>query len=189
MPSTASFVAYVNMASLFSSSIFSGLEQELSSQVGQMDLEEFRELTGTDPWRDFYALSVLTEAPENGRERWGLAISGAFDPQRLIDTLEEQGPVSRQEHREATLSISVRLGSDIAFHARAEVESSEEARRLADVVRGLAALSTLSTGGTPSIESLEVQSRGTWLEVEFEIDADNVREWLRERKKAESASP
>ena len=71
MPSTASFIAYVDTASLFSSSIFSGLEQDLSSQVGQKDLEEFRELTGMDPWRDFDAISVFTETPENERERWG----------------------------------------------------------------------------------------------------------------------
>ena len=287
MPSTASFIAYVDTASLFSSSIFSGLEQDLSSQVGQKDLEEFRELTGMDPWRDFDAISVFTETPENERERWGLAISGAFDPERVIDTLEERGPVRRLEHRETllyivgaltrsttpsdqphalafpdsgtalfgpvesvrsmldvgfgwapsadagqlehvlrsvsmgetfwmvstaedaleaelrsrvvegldfpafeALLISIRLGSDIAVHARAGVESSEEARRLADVVRGFAAFSTFSEGGTPSIESLEVRTPGKWLEVDFEIDSDNVREWLRRRrKKAESSSP
>ena len=285
MPSTASFVAYVDMASLLSSSIFSGLEQELSSQVGERDLEDFRELTGMDPWRDFHVVSVFTEAPENGRERWGLAISGAFDPERVIETIEERGPVKRLEHRETSmyivgalarattasdqphafafpdsgtalfgpvesvrsmldvgfgwapaadagqlepvlrsvsmgeafwmvlseeevleakvrsrvksddwpdfeaLLVSVRLGSDLAIHARAEVESSDEARQLADVVRGMAAFSSLSADG-PSIESLEVESRGKWLEVDFEIDSDYVRDWLKEReKKAASSVP
>ncbi len=109
VPPTARFVAFVDVATLLSSPALQGLEALIGRQISPAQIESFRELTGMDPWRDFQALSFFTgvasEGEEGARELWGVAIAGGFDPERILDSMEQRIRVERHEHRETPLYV------------------------------------------------------------------------------------
>jgi hypothetical protein len=108
VPATADFVVYMDLTTLFSSPSLKGLEPFVARQIPSDELEYFRELTGMDPWRDFHALSYFTgEAAEeeDAKELWGVAISGAFDVGRLLETMEERANFERREYRETAIYL------------------------------------------------------------------------------------
>jgi len=295
IPSTASFVAFADLGTLLSSPALEALETLLARRISPDQLDTFRELTGMDPWRDFHALSLfIGDAPESnegtpGRELWGVAISGGFDPERILHSIERRLHVERREHRETPLyvffpgqipgaptgdleshalafpdgstalfgsadsvrlmldvglgfapsssgsrlqldldelsgcdalclvglgsagieasrrrplgersempalrsyALSVRTGTEIRVRARAEADSPKGAGEIADLVRGviaLGALSPQSVSSTPALESVEIETIDERVEFSFEVDSRSLRQWLRDREKAEAS--
>lgn len=110
MPAEATIIGYLDVAGLIASPALGGLEDSLIRQVSPEGLEEFRELTGMDPWRDFQAVCVFTQADSDAKESWGMAIAGAFDPERAVASLEARGRVERSKHREIVLYSFAALG-------------------------------------------------------------------------------
>ena len=113
IPSSASFVAFADLGTLLSSPATEGLETLLAERISPSQLDTFRELTGMDPWRDFHALAFFTgRGPEavggeRRRDLWGIAIAGGFDPERLVDSLEQRVGVEHIEYREIPLYVFV----------------------------------------------------------------------------------
>jgi hypothetical protein len=108
VPATARFIAYVDLASLLSSPSFKGLESYVARQISSDELESFRALTGMDPWRDFHVLCFFIEdAPEGERtkELWGVAISGAFDVERVLESMDERLHLERRKYRETPIYV------------------------------------------------------------------------------------
>ncbi len=123
IPSSASFVAFADLGALLSSPALEGLETILARRVSPDQLETFRELTGMDPWRDFHALSFFsaealeTEEREGGEDLWGLAASGGFDPERIVESLEDRVGIERLQYREIPLYVFVPGRTEGAPHA------------------------------------------------------------------------
>jgi hypothetical protein len=119
VPATADFIAYVDMATLFSSPSLKGLEPFVARQISTAEIESFRELTGMDPWRDFHALCFYSQKAseeENSKELWGVAISGAFDVERVLESMKERMRLERREYRENTMYLlPVGMSRDAAF--------------------------------------------------------------------------
>ena len=108
VPATADFIAYVDMATLFSSPSLKGLEPFLARQISPDEIESFRELTGMDPWRDLHALCFFTQEAseeEDSKGIWGMAVSGAFDVERLLESMKERMSLERREYRESTMYV------------------------------------------------------------------------------------
>jgi hypothetical protein len=161
MPAEASFILYLDVAALISSSALGGIEDSLVRQISPEGLDEFRELTGMDPWRDFQAVCLFTQSESEGeadgdgdgeadadaKEAWGVAISGAFDPERVIESLDARGRLERSKHRDTVLytlaSLGLRSFSGAEPHAlafpdgsTALVGTSEAVRKMLDVGYG-----------------------------------------------------
>ena len=108
VPASANLIVYLDWRALLSSRPMRGLEQDALAAVEQ--LEEFRELTGMDPWDDLWAIALFTTM-EEGQSSWGLAAYGAFDPKRVVETLETKQSVRHTEYRETALhSVSTGFG-------------------------------------------------------------------------------
>lgn len=124
IPSRASFVAFADVGALLSSPALEGLETILARRVSPDQLETFRELTGMDPWRDFHALSFFsgdaleTEERGRGEDLWGLAASGGFDPERIVESLEDGVGIERLQYREIPLYVFVPGLTEGAPHAK-----------------------------------------------------------------------
>jgi hypothetical protein len=77
------------------------------------------------------------------------------------------------------------VGSDLKVRAQGESRSEADATRLADLVRGLAAMATLSAEARPpAVEDLEVETDRNQWKVSFAIDGRAAREWFLEKRKA-----
>jgi hypothetical protein len=139
MPAEATFIGYLDVAGLIASPALGGLEDSLVRQVSPEGLEEFRELTGMDPWRDFQAVCVFTQPDADAKGSWGMAIAGAFDPERAIASLEGRGRVERSKHRETVLYRFATLGlgsaTGAAPHALAFPDGSTALVGTAEAVR------------------------------------------------------
>jgi hypothetical protein len=104
-PAAASLVVYVDWQTLLSSPPLRGLERLLTEQEPSKELENLRELTGMDPWQDAWAFSFFTISEEDDSSRWGLAIYGAFDPERILEALQSQRHLRRVTHREMAIYL------------------------------------------------------------------------------------
>ena len=100
VPASANLIVYLDWRALLSSRPMRGLEHDALAAGEQ--LEEFRELTGMDPWDDLWAIALFTTL-EEGKSSWGLAAYGAFDPKRVVETIETRQSVRRTEYRETPL--------------------------------------------------------------------------------------
>jgi hypothetical protein len=108
VPATADFIAYADLATLFASPGLRGLESFIERQIPASEIESFRELTGMDPWRDFHALCFFSqEASEEdpSKEIWGVAVSGAFDVERVLESMKERVRLELREYRESEVYV------------------------------------------------------------------------------------
>ncbi len=108
VPATADFIAYVDVVSLFSSPSLKGLESFVARQISPDEVESFRELTGMDPWRDFHAVCFFTQEAseeEDSKEIWGVAVSGAFDVERVLGSMKERVRLEQREYRESEMYV------------------------------------------------------------------------------------
>jgi hypothetical protein len=108
VPANADFIAYVDVATLFSSPSLRGLEAFVARQISADEIESFRELTGMDPWRDFHAMCFFSQQAseeENSKELWGVAISGAFDVERVLESMRERMRLELREYRESEMYV------------------------------------------------------------------------------------
>jgi hypothetical protein len=82
----------------------------------------------------------------------------------------------------ASFSLSARVGPKVRVRARAETSDAEAADKLADLVRGIAAMGALQKQSDESLqalyESLEVETIDELVEIFLEIDADAVRKYF-----------
>jgi hypothetical protein len=102
MPATASRIVYLDWASLLASPSLGELSKILEQRESGSELEEFRELTGMDPWNDIWALCFF-QTSSGTTAGWGLAAYGAFDRTRAIETLESRRSVERSRHQDVDL--------------------------------------------------------------------------------------
>lgn len=82
----------------------------------------------------------------------------------------------------ASFSLSARVGSKVKIRARAETSDEQAATKLADMVRGIAAMGALQKQSDDSLQalydSLEVETIDELVDISFEVDADTVRKYL-----------
>jgi hypothetical protein len=109
IPPTANFIAYVDVATLLSSPSLKGLDSVLARQISSQEIESFRELTGMDPWRDFHVLCFFSEKVPEGsegdakKELWGVAVSGAFDVKRVLESMDERVRLKSRKYGETEI--------------------------------------------------------------------------------------
>ncbi len=153
VPAYASFVAYFDWSALSASPVLRGMESALIESKSSAQLEEFRELTGMDPLRDVWSVAYFTSSGEGVGARWGVSCYGAFDPERVIESLEAHGRVRRSEYREIPLytvpSLFPQLGSSegeqvLAFpdSTTALIGPAEQIRDMLDAGLGFAPLAS-----------------------------------------------
>ena len=111
VPADASVVGHVDLTALFSSPLRDQWDRRLDSEEGRDQLEDFREMTGLDPFTDLNhaSFAVVTSENENERgsrpdaESWGFAVQGAFDSARIIDKLEVVARVETEDYEGTTI--------------------------------------------------------------------------------------
>lgn len=111
MPASSTLIAHLDLGTLLSNANFHGLDRLLEARLEPGALEQFRELTGMDPWRDVYSISYFSEPGEENQQTWGIAVTGAFDVERILTSLEERTKVARIEHRETPIFIPHNLAA------------------------------------------------------------------------------
>ena len=111
VPASANLVVYFDWSTFSESPLFYGLESSLIENGSLAGVENFRELTGMDPLRDVWAVVFFTTSEADAGAQSGIACYGAFDPERIIETLEMRRQVHRSEYRE-TLLLGV-SGTDL----------------------------------------------------------------------------
>jgi hypothetical protein len=83
----------------------------------------------------------------------------------------------------ASFSLSARFGSKVKVRVRAETLDAQAAGKLADLVRGIAAMGDLQVHSDESLrallESLEVETIDERIDISFEVDASMTRKYLR----------
>jgi hypothetical protein len=102
MPATANRIVYLDWTSLLASPSLAELRKIVVERESGRELEEFRELTGMDPWNDVWALCFF-QTSSGTTSGWGLAAYGAFDRTRAIETLESRRSVERSRHQDVNL--------------------------------------------------------------------------------------
>jgi len=181
LPADSGFVGYVDLKSLLQSPLRDQWEQRQGEKYIE-ELEDFRSLTGIDPRSDLDAASFATvpvEKPERSENRppsrFGLAVSGNFQPDRLVAALGER--LARQE-AQATLERSTYRNT--ALYLLRFKEEPERGRR----TQALAfPNSTTALFGTPErvkamldtgagqAAPFAASQLGRWLEEEAKDDA------------------
>jgi hypothetical protein len=140
MPASASFIAYIDVASLLASPLS---DAWVARQETLQETEKFRQATGMDPWNDFRALSISSRPGESGK-LWGIALTGELDPEKLVSVMEEHRKLERSTYRDTTLyTFSTETREDGESHvlafpgpATALFGSPEQVRTMLDVGAG-----------------------------------------------------
>jgi hypothetical protein len=87
VPQGASLIGYVDLKSVASSPLAASWSDDVRERTPLAALDEFRESTGVDILNDVDALTfALGPGPEKPA-RWGIAVSGVFDRESLLDKL------------------------------------------------------------------------------------------------------
>jgi hypothetical protein len=102
MPSSANFVAYIDLETLLSSPLREDWEASHLRENALSEVDEFREKTGMNPWTDFRALALSSRQTEENAE-WGLALTGELNPERIISSIEEKEELEQSVYRDTTL--------------------------------------------------------------------------------------
>jgi len=110
VPATANLIVYIDWSALLASPPLRGVESSLIETESWAELEEFRELTGMDPLHDVWAMVYFTTPGQDAGSQWGIACYGAFDPERVIESIEARGRIARRQHRETTLHLVPAFG-------------------------------------------------------------------------------
>lgn len=104
MPQSATFVAYIDLASLAASPLGEQWESSPHRERALDELQEFRDKTGMDPWTDFRALAISTSRTHEAN-RWGLALTGDLAPERIVSSMGENAKVETVVHGSTTLFV------------------------------------------------------------------------------------
>jgi hypothetical protein len=134
MPETSGLVGHIDFKSVAASPLADAWSQEAWEATSPEDLgpvEEIRESTGVDLWNDVESLTFSVGAPspskpaatsdEAGRklpfEAWGMAISGTFDADRLLEKARARDRTVSQETYggKAVYRVDGKGEQDIAF--------------------------------------------------------------------------
>ena len=109
MPATTTVVGHIDFTSLMSSPLREKWEEELEGT----GLNEFREMTGLDPFNDLYGASFAVVTPKDASpgappsmsipERWGAAIHGSFDAEQLLAKVRENGSIESEAYAGTTI--------------------------------------------------------------------------------------
>jgi hypothetical protein len=87
IPRGASLIGYVDLKAVASSPLAESWSQEARERTPLAALDEIRESTGVDVLNEVDALTFATGPGPGKPERWGVAVTGAFDPDRLLEKL------------------------------------------------------------------------------------------------------
>lgn len=144
IPESATLIAHLDLGTLLSNANFRGLERVLETELSERTLERARDLTGMDPWRDVFTIGYFRQNGKDGPRLWGAAVSGAFDFERILTSLEARMDVEQSEHLETRLYVSRRARDGVESRAFAFVNgttiligSTESVRLMLDVSNGL----------------------------------------------------
>ena len=109
MPATTTVVGYIDLTSLMNSPLREKWEEEIQGP----GLNEFREMTGLDPFNDLYSASFALATAKDASpsappsmsipERWGAAIHGSFDAELLLAKVRENASVETETYSSTTI--------------------------------------------------------------------------------------
>jgi hypothetical protein len=102
VPSSADFVAYVDLETLLSSPLREDWETSYLRENAGSEVDEFRQKTGMDPWTDFRALALSSRRNEEDAE-WGIALTGELNPEGIITSIEEKEDLVQSVYQDTTL--------------------------------------------------------------------------------------
>ncbi len=109
MPATTTVVGHINFTSLMSSPLTEKWEEKLEGT----GLNDFREMTGLDPFNDLYGASFAVVTPKEASlggplsmsipERWGVAVRGSFDKEKLLAKVRENASIETETYASTTI--------------------------------------------------------------------------------------
>ena len=99
VPKGASLIGYVDLKSVASSPLAESWSESMRERTPFSALDELEESTGIDAMNDIDSLT-LAIGPGTGKpERWGIAVEGVFDRDRLVEKLStHKGGVETSSH-------------------------------------------------------------------------------------------
>ena len=106
VPQGASLIGYVDLKSVASSPLAESWSESMREGTPFGALDELEESTGIDALKDIDSLT-LAVGPGTGKpERWGIAVKGVFDRDRLVEKLSaHKGEVETSTHAGADLYL------------------------------------------------------------------------------------
>ncbi len=111
VPRGASLIGFVDLKSVASSPLAESWSEATREQTPFAALDELEESTGIDALNDIDSLT-LALGPDSGKlERWGIAVKGVFDRDRLVEKISaHEGEVETSIHAGTDLYL-IRGGS------------------------------------------------------------------------------
>jgi len=118
VPKGASLIGYVDLKSVASSPLAESWSESMRERTPFSALDELEESTGIDAMNDIDSLT-LAIGPGTGKpERWGIAVKGVFDRDRLVEKLSaHKGEVETSTHAGTDVYL-VRGGSETTAMAQ-----------------------------------------------------------------------
>ncbi len=118
VPQGASLIGYVDLKAVASSPLADSWSETVRERTPFAVLDELEESTGIDALNDVDSLT-LAVGPGSGKpERWGIAVKGVFDRDRLVEKLSaHKGEVETSTHAGTDLYL-VRSGSQTTAMAQ-----------------------------------------------------------------------
>jgi hypothetical protein len=106
VPRGASLIGYVDLKSVASSPLAESWSEDVPSFRPLAALDEIRESTGVDILNDVDALTFALGPGSDKPERWGIAVTGVFDRDRLLEKLaRHRGGVETSTHGGTDLHV------------------------------------------------------------------------------------
>jgi hypothetical protein len=118
VPQGASLIGYVDLRAVASSPLADSWSEAMRERTPFAALDELEEATGIDALNDIDSLT-LAVGPGGGKpERWGIAVKGVFDRDRLVEKLSaHKGEVETSTHAGTDLYL-VRGGTQTTAMAQ-----------------------------------------------------------------------
>jgi hypothetical protein len=111
VPQGASLIGYVDLKSVASSPLAESWSQGTRERTPFAAFDEIAESTGIDILNDVDSLTLAVGPGKGKPERWGIAVTGVFDRERLVEKLStHEGDVENSSHAGTDLYL-IRSGT------------------------------------------------------------------------------
>jgi hypothetical protein len=111
VPQGASLIGYIDLKSVASSPLAESWSESTRERTPLAALDEIEESTGIDLLNDVDSVTLAIGAGTGKPERWGIAVEGVFDRDRLVEKLSaHKGEVETSSHAGTDLYL-VRSGT------------------------------------------------------------------------------